>query len=134
MKDVEDRIKNIVPSQSYDFLKIAIHLYLQYTQKLKIALNPKIAFMNLLEETTQLTDLKLGLYLLWVNIYRIGLGIWEILFFSDFMGNELPKNGSHIEFLSFQGLKNLKKVKFLESPNQICRYSPNENINQASEL
>ena len=29
-KDVEDRIKNIVPNLSYDFLKIAIRLYSNY--------------------------------------------------------------------------------------------------------
>ena len=42
---------------------------------------PKVASMYLLERTTHPKVLKLGLYLPWVNIYRFGLGIWEILLF-----------------------------------------------------
>ena len=39
-----------------------------------------------------------------VEYLQIYEGIWEILLFSDFMGQKLPKNGGHIGFLSFQGL------------------------------
>ena len=65
--------KNIVPSPSYDFLKIAIRLLLQYARKLIIIAIPEIAFMYLLEKTTHPEVLKLGLYLPWANIYIFGL-------------------------------------------------------------
>ena len=81
MKDVENHIKDIVSSPSYDFLKNAITVCMQ---KLKIALYPKIDFMYLLEKTTHPKILKLGLYLPWMNIYRFGLGICEILLFFRF--------------------------------------------------
>ena len=59
VKDADDRIKKYFHSPSYDFLKFAICLLLQYSQKLKIVI-PKTALMYLLEKTTHLKVLKLG--------------------------------------------------------------------------
>ena len=67
MKDVEDRIKNIVPSPSYVFLKIAIACNYISGENLK-SRYPKTALMYLLEKTTHPKVLKLGLYLPWVYI------------------------------------------------------------------
>ena len=88
-------LKNIVPNLSYDFLKIVIHLY-RYNYWLRENLKLwylKIAFMYLLEKTTHPKVLKLSVYLPWGNIYRFYLWIWEILIFTDIMGQKLPKIG-----------------------------------------
>ena len=63
---------------------------------------PKVDFMYLLERTAHPKVLKLGLYLLWVNIYRSDLGIWEILLFSDFKGPQRSKIQYGRLFCGFQ--------------------------------
>ena len=100
---METASKNIAPNPSYDFWKSRFACNYSMRENLK-SQYPKIAFMYIFEKTTHLKVLKLGLYLPWVNIYRFDEGIWEFLLFSDFMGKKLPKIGSHIGFLRFQGL------------------------------
>ena len=70
---------------------------------------PKIASMYLLEKTTQPTVLKLGLYLLWVNIYRFFWGFEKFYFFRILWAKNYPKMAVILDFWAFRAFKILKK-------------------------
>ena len=70
VKEIEDRIKNIVPSPSYDFFKSRFTCFYTMRENLQ-SRYPKTAFMYLLEKTTHSKVLKLGLNLqIWFGDLR----------------------------------------------------------------
>ena len=74
--------KNIIPSLSYDFLKIRICLSIQHAQNLQIAIL-KIHQRYINFDTKDASDLKFGMYLPCVAFHKFDAAILKILLFGQ---------------------------------------------------
>ena len=89
--------KNIVPSRSYDFLKIWVAIQLLYARELQIAISQKF-FGTIHSETIHARNLKLWWYLPWVWLYKSGRWNFEIFLFGHLWPKNCQKCGGHIGF------------------------------------
>ena len=72
--------KNIIPSESYKYLKIWVAIKLLYARM----------------DTIHSRNLKFGIYLPCMMFHKSDVAIW-----AHYMGKNVAKNGGHIVFLVF---------------------------------